>query len=95
MAEVQRTTESGETTRLFIEFVMMQQQQALLALGKHPSASPNARGKNVALAKIFIDQLGMIRQKTAGNLNPDEQQVLANAVATLETLYKEAIEQRG
>jgi hypothetical protein len=95
MAEVQRTTESGESTRLFIEFVMLQQQQTLLVLGKHPSAPPNAPPRNLALAKIFIDQLGMIRQKTSGNLNPAEEQVLGTALASLEAAYKEASQTRS
>ena len=43
MAEVQKSTEAGEFTQLFIQFLMMQQQQALLALGKHPNTQVSDR----------------------------------------------------
>jgi hypothetical protein len=67
----------------------MQQQQALLALGKHPTVAA-AGAKNLTLAKMFIDQLGMIRQKTAGNLHREEEQLLSSTIASLETAYHEA-----
>ncbi len=90
MPEVQTSTESGATTPVFIQFVMMQQQQALLALGRHPNAPQNAPPKNLTLGKVFIDQLAMIREKTAGNLNASEQQILASALASLQLAYVEA-----
>lgn len=91
MAEVQKSTEAGEFTQLFIQFLMMQQQQALLALGKHPKAPPGAPPPNLQLGKVFIDQLGMIREKTRGNLNPDEEQLLNKVLADLQLMYLEAI----
>ena len=89
MAEVQKNTESGETTQIFIQFVMMQQQQALLAMGRHPARPPGAPPSNLTLAKIFIEQLSMIRLKTKGNLSADETRVLESALATLEQVYQE------
>ncbi len=90
MAEVQTTTESGEATQLFIQFVMMQQQQALLALGKHPNPPPGLPPANLRLARVYIDQLAMIRIKTAGNLGAEEQQLLNSALASLQTAFLEA-----
>ena len=86
MAEVQTTTESGEMTQLFIQFVMMHSQQTMLALGQHRGVSaPGTR--NLALAKIFIDQLAMIETKTRGNLTPDEIRVLASSLESLRQAY--------
>jgi hypothetical protein len=90
MAEVQKTTEAGEMTQLFIQFMMMQQQQALLALGKHPNPPPGAPRPNLQLGKVFIDQLGMLGEKTRGNLTPDEQQVFNDIVSGLRMAYVEA-----
>lgn len=90
MAELQSSTESGAMTPVFIQFVMMQQQQALLALGRHPTAPAGAAPKNLTLGKIFIEQLAMIREKTAGNLNASEAQILESALTSLQAAYVEA-----
>ena len=90
MAEVQKTTEAGEMTQLFIQFVMMQQHQALLALGRHPNPVPGSPPANLALGKALIEQLAMIQQKTTGNLTPDEQGVLQTALTNLQAAYVEA-----
>ena len=94
MAEVYRTTDAGETTQLFIQFVMMQHQQTLFALGRHPSPPPSAPPANLALAKAFIDQLGMIAIKTHGNLNGDEKRVLETALSELRLKYVEVTQER-
>jgi hypothetical protein len=90
MAEVQKTTEAGEMTQLFIQFMMMQQQQALLALGRHPNPPAGAPRPNLQLGKVFVDQLGMLKEKTRGNLTPDEQHVMNDILASLQMAYVEA-----
>jgi ABC-type Fe3+ transport system substrate-binding protein len=89
MAQVQKTDQAGETVQLFIQFVMMQHQQALFALGKHPSTPPNSPPPNPQLASVFIDQLSMIRVKTDGNLSPEETRVIDSALAELRAKYAE------
>jgi hypothetical protein len=90
MAVVQKSTEAGEMTQLFIQFVMMQQHQALLALGRHPNPIPGSPPANLALGKALVEQLAMIQQKTSGNLNPDEEGVLKSALDTVQAAYQEA-----
>ena len=89
MPQVYKTDLAGETAQLFIQFVMMQHQQALFALGRHPNPPPQAPQANPQLARIFIDQLGMIRTKTLGNLSAEETQVLDSALAELQLKYVE------
>ena len=60
MAEVQRSTNAGETTARFIEFVMMQAQNASLFMGLMPNPHNNQPEVNLDLARMFIDQLEMI-----------------------------------
>ncbi len=79
--------------QLFIQFVMMQHQQTLFALGQHPNRPSNAPPPNSALAKMFIDQLGMIREKTRGNLSADESKVLETTLAELQMKYVQATEE--
>ena len=68
MAEVQTTTQSGEMTQRFIEFVMMQAQNAALFLGQIPNPQTGKAEVNLEVARMFIDQLAMIQEKTRGNL---------------------------
>lgn len=87
MAEVQRSTLAGESIAHFIQFVMMHQQQTLLALGAHPNSPAGAPPPNLALAKAFIDQLSAIQERTHGNLAPEEESALSRSLSTLRAVY--------
>ncbi|MDP9292273.1 MAG: DUF1844 domain-containing protein [Verrucomicrobiota bacterium] len=89
MAEVQKNTESGEMTQRFIEFVMMQAQNAALFLGQIPNPQTGKAEVNLDVAKMFIDQLVMVRTKTRGNLSGDETTVLNNAISNLQMAFFE------
>ncbi len=90
MAEVQTTTQSGELTQRFIEFVMMQAQNAALFLGQIPNPQTGKAEINLEVARMFIDQLAMIQEKTRGNLTTDETTVLRNALSSLQMAFVEA-----
>src|SRR6266705_951048 len=87
MAEVQTSVQSGELSQRFIEFVMMHAQNAALFLGLIPN--PKTGEVNLELAKMFIDQLAMIQEKTRGNLTNEESTVLRNALSNLQMGYVE------
>ncbi len=89
MAEIQTTTQSGELTQRFIEFVMMQAQNAALFLGQIPNPQTGKGEVNLEVAKMFIDQLGMIQEKTRGNLSEEESGVLRNTLANLQMAFVE------
>ena len=90
MAEVQTNTQSlGELSQRFIEFVMMQAQNAALFLGQIPNPQTGKGEVNLELAKIFIDQLGMIQEKTRGNLTNEEAAVLKNTLSNLQMAFVE------
>jgi len=76
-------------TQVFVEFVMMQAQNAALFLGQIPNPQGGQPEVNLPLAKMFIDQLAVIRMKTRGNLNRDEQRVIDSAVSQLEAAFME------
>ena len=90
MAEVQKTTQSGELTQRFIEFVMMQAQNAALFLGQIPNPQTGKAEINLEVARMFIDQLAMIQEKTRGNLTTEETTVLRNALSSLQMAFVEA-----
>ena len=89
MAEVQKTTLSGEMTQRFIEFVVMHAQNAALFLGQIPNPKTGEPEVNLDLARMFIDQLAMIQEKTRGNLTSEETKVLSNALSNLQMAYVE------
>jgi hypothetical protein len=93
MAEVQTSTQSGELSQRFIEFVMMHAQNAALFLGQIPNPKTGEGEVNLELAKMFIDQLAMIQEKTRGNLTNDESTVLRNTLSNLQMVYVEVAQQ--
>jgi len=90
MAEVQTTTDSGEMTQRFIEFVMMQAQHAAFALGQIPHPQTGKGEVHLEMAKLLIDQLVMIRSKTRGNLSSEELGILNNSISSLQMAFVEA-----
>src|SRR5256885_11243363 len=96
MAEVQTSTQSGELSQRFIEFVMMHAQNAALFLGQIPNPKTGEGEVNLDLAKMFIDQLVMIQEKTRGNLTSEETTVLRNTLSNLQMAFVEVSQaQRG
>ena len=94
MAEVQKTTLSGELSQRFIEFVVMHAQNAALFLGQIPNPKTGEPEVNLDLARMFIDQLAMIQEKTRGNLTNEETKVLSNALSNLQMAYVEVAKEQ-
>ena len=94
MAQYQRAAQTSELTETFLQFILMQTQQALLALGKHPSRPAGAAPPNLQLGKLFIDHLSMLRMKMEGNLSGDESNALNNAITHLQNAFVEATKEK-
>ncbi|HEY5769016.1 MAG TPA: DUF1844 domain-containing protein [Terrimicrobium sp.] len=90
MAEVQTSTHSGELSQKFIEFVMMQAQQASLFLGRIPHPQSGQSEVLLEPARLFIDHLEMIREKTRGNLTNQEAEILNGVLADLQMAFVQA-----
>ncbi|MEO7932846.1 MAG: DUF1844 domain-containing protein [Chthoniobacterales bacterium] len=89
MAEIQKSSNMGEMTQRFIEFVMMQSQHAALFLGQIPNPQTGEATVNLEAARMFIDQLEMVREKTRGNLTSDEEKIINNALSNLQLAFLE------
>lgn len=97
MAEVQRTAPSGELTQQFIQLVSLLAQQASASLGllEDPRGGGGEPQVNLDYARLFIDQLSMLQEKTRGNLTTEEANILRNAVSNLQMAYVEVSGGRG
>jgi len=87
MPEVQQSTHSGEMAQRFIELVMMQAQQAAMFLGQLPGPDGQKLEANLPYARMFIDQLEMLQEKTRGNLSQEETQVLGSVLSDLRLAF--------
>ncbi len=73
----------------------MHAQNAALFLGQIPNPKTGEGEVNLELAKMFIDQLAMIQEKTRGNLTNDESTVLRNTLSNLQMVYVEVATKPG
>lgn len=92
MAQVETNTNTGQMAQRFVEFVMMQAQNAALFLGQIPNPQTGKGEVNLEVAKMFIDQLEMVQEKTRGNLSNEEATVLRNTLSNLQMAYVEVAE---
>jgi hypothetical protein len=67
----------------FVNFLMSIASNAAAALGMMEHPVTNQRGVDLPLGKHWIDVLGMLHEKTRGNLAPQEQQILEGILADL------------
>jgi len=71
-------------------FVMSLASSVLVHLGEIEHPDSQTRDPNVPLAKQTIDILGMLRDKTRGNLTQEEAQLLDNLLYDLRMKYVDA-----
>ena len=95
MAEVQKSTNSADSAARFIEFVMLQTQNASLFLGLMPHPQSGQAETNLELARMFIDQLAMIQEKTRGNLSAEESSFLNGTLSKLQMAFFEVAQAGG
>src|SRR5690242_6473187 len=71
----------------FLSFIMSIASNAASALGMMEHPVTHQRDVDVELGKHWIDVLGMLQKKTAGNLTAKEQQMLEGLLADLRMQY--------
>jgi len=71
----------------FVTFVLSLNASALVNLGLVEDPASNANVKNLPLAKQTIDILGMLQEKTRGNLSADEENLIKHVLYELRMFY--------
>ena len=74
----------------FLTFVLSLGSSAAIHLGDAPDPESGEHHKNVPQAKQIIDMLGMLREKTKGNLTPEEARFLDGLLYDLRLRFVEA-----
>ena len=83
--------EENNVNQYFISIIMMLASACWQQLGKVPSPVSNKIEKDCSSAKVTIDILEMLRDKTKGNLTPDEEKMLGNTIADLQLNYADEV----
>ena len=71
----------------FSSFLLSLSTSALMNLGEVPDPVTQKVDKNLPLAKQSIDMLGMLKEKTRGNLTPDEEKLMDHLLTDLRWRY--------
>ena len=76
----------------FNSFVFSLSTSALIQLGEIEDPFAQKLVKNLPLAKQTIDLIGMLREKTKGNLSPEEEKIIEHILYDLRMRYVKAAE---
>jgi len=74
----------------FTHFIFSLSTSALIQLGEVQDPFTQTSAKNLPLAKQTIDLIGMLKEKTKGNLTPDEEKVIEYVLYDLRMRYVKA-----
>ena len=81
--------DENNIAQLFMQLVMQNQQMAMISLGKVKNPVSDTLDKNLEYAKLSIETLDMLIQKTKGNLSDYEEKLLTETVNQLKIIYVE------
>jgi hypothetical protein len=74
----------------FTNFILSLSTSALIQLGEIQDPFTQKSAKNLPLAKQTIDLIGMLKEKTKGNLSPEEDKVFEHVLYDLRMRYVKA-----
>jgi len=89
------TTSTSREAALFLQLVLSLQQTGMMALGKLMNPITRSLDKNLDAARDTIDTLAAIESRTRGQLEPDEQRVLQQALTDLRLNYVDELKKSG
>lgn len=84
--------ENKEVNPLFLQLVISLQSAAWYQMGKTMSPVSGKVERDLVQAKVSIDLLNMLQEKTKGNLVDEEQKIIDSTVYNLQMNYIEEVE---
>jgi hypothetical protein len=96
MKEVEREEKNNHPPEIippldFSSLVLPFYTQALIKLGETKDPLTNKPSENLELAKRLIDLIDLLKQRTQGNLLPEEEKFLNNCLHHLRLSYLEKV----
>ncbi len=94
MSGAQGTSTEGEEALPAIDFatfVLSLSHSVLMHLGDAPDPSGGVTKRDVSMARQTIDLLALIQEKTAGNLNGEEERLLNQVMIDLRARFEEVL----
>jgi len=86
--QAEQAPQSGQALKLdFTSFVMSLAHQAVVLLGDAPNPETNTLATNIEGARQTIDILGILEEKTNGNLTDQEKNLLDEVLTGLRMAY--------
>jgi hypothetical protein len=90
--ELQNMPREQKLSMLFVQMVMQTAEMALMFLSKEPHPQTGESVYNIDAARLFIDQLEALEEKTKGNLDPQEQLMLKQSLMQTRMAFVQAVE---
>lgn len=85
-----QSNEGADLQVNFFNYIMSMAYQAMIFLGEVPNPITNKEEVNLRQAKFLIDTLQLIKEKTKGNLTPQEDHMIASSLSELQLKYVDA-----
>lgn len=95
MTDEKQTSQDEQNKALFIQLVVMLATSAMQQLGKLTNPATGKTEIHLDAAEASIDFIDMLRVKTKGNLDPQEERVVADSLHSLRMNYWETRQQLG
>jgi hypothetical protein len=95
MPEQDSNTAEQADKALFLHLVMMLSASAMQQLGGVPNPETGEKEVSIEGAQVSIDMLGMLKNKTAGNLDKEEQALLEDTLASVQMQFFSASQGRA
>lgn len=75
----------------FTHFILSLSTSALIQLGEIEDPFAKKSVKNLPLAKQTIDLIGMLKERTQGNLSPEEERIMEHVLYDLRMRYVKSV----
>ncbi len=83
--------EDEEEDKSFEMLIAIVQQNALAAMGIHPQTGERMGTADPRSSKIFVDLFASLKEKTQGNLSPEEENLLNQVHSDLQMIYVQQV----